>query len=58
MIDKDKKEIVDIRIKRKTGIMLYHGNNLVWEAVKSCFGRGMWINEKPWSNTDGWRNDR
>ena len=58
MIIRDNKEIVDIRIKGRTGTMLHRGRRLVWEAVKSCFGRGMWINDKPWSNTDGWRNDR
>lgn len=28
----------------------------VWQAIRSCFGRGFWSNIKPWSNTDGWRN--
>ena len=29
---------------------------MVWQAIRSCFGRGFWANWKPWSNTDGWRN--
>ena len=58
MFAREGKEIVDIRVQGKTGTMLYKGRRLVWEAVKSCFGRGMWINDKPWSNDDGWRNDR
>lgn len=58
MIFKDKKEVVDIHVNGKAGTMLYKGRTLLWEAVKSCFGRGMWINDKPWSNTDGWRNDK
>lgn len=28
----------------------------IWVAIKSCFGKGFWINEKPWDNLDGWRN--
>ena len=28
----------------------------VWEFIRSCFGRGFWANDKPWSNTDGWKN--
>lgn len=28
----------------------------VWQFIKSCFGRGFWANDKPWSNTDGYRN--
>ena len=58
MIFRNRKEIVDIHVHGKTGTMLYKGRRLFWEAVKSCFGRGMWINDKPWSNNDGWRNDR
>lgn len=58
MFTKDKEEVIDIHVNGKAGTMLYKGRTLLWEAVKSCFGRGMWINDKPWSNTDGWRNDR
>ena len=36
---------------------IYKGANLVWTAIKSCFGRGFWINEKPWVNTDSWKNN-
>lgn len=35
---------------------IYQGSRLVWQYIRSCFGRGYWINEKPWSNTDGWKN--
>ena len=35
---------------------VYYGARLVWEAVRSCFGKGYWINDKPWVNTDGWNN--
>ena len=35
---------------------VYYGAVLVWEAISSCFGSGMWINERPWSNTDAWNN--
>ena len=35
---------------------VYLGLKLIWQYVKSCFGRGYWINEKMWSNSDGWVN--
>ena len=35
---------------------VYHGLKLIWQYIKSCFGRGYWINEKQWSQTDGWAN--
>lgn len=28
----------------------------VWQYIRSCFGRGFWVNDKPWSNKDVWRN--
>lgn len=36
---------------------VYKGANLVWSAVKSCFGKGFWINDKPWLNSDAWNNN-
>ncbi|MBQ9203473.1 MAG: hypothetical protein IJ155_04435 [Prevotella sp.] len=35
---------------------IYHAGQLVWEAVKSCFGKG-WNNDLGWNNDDGWNND-
>lgn len=35
---------------------VYKGSQLVWSAIKSCFGKGYWINEQPWSNIDAWVN--
>lgn len=35
---------------------IYKGINLVWEAIKSCFGAGYWKNDAPWVNNEGWKN--
>ena len=35
---------------------VYKGLELVWNAIKSCFGKGYWINDKPWVNNDAWKN--
>lgn len=35
---------------------VYRGLVIVWEGIKSCFGGGLWLNEKPWLNTDAWKN--
>jgi len=35
---------------------VYYGLRLVWQYIKSCFGRGYWLDDKPWSNHDGWAN--
>lgn len=50
------KEITQVFKGSKNIIAIFKGNKLVWEAVNSCFGKGFWINEKPWSNDDGWKN--
>lgn len=36
---------------------IYHGARLVWELISSCFGKGYWINNAPFVNEDGWRNE-
>ena len=35
---------------------VYKGLILVWTAIRSCFGKGYWINDKPWINEDAWKN--
>lgn len=38
---------------------VYKGSQLVWltvtEAIKSCYGSGNWLSEKPWLNDDYWK---
>lgn len=35
---------------------VYRGARLVWIAIRSCFGAGFWVNDKPWLNEEGWKN--
>lgn len=35
---------------------LYYGAILIYQTIRSCFGRGFWINNKAWINKDSWRN--
>lgn len=37
--------------------VVYRYGKIIWQAIASCFGRGYWINEKPWVNSDGWKNE-
>lgn len=32
------------------------GATKVWEAVRSCFGSGVWRPLKPWKCKDPWKN--
>lgn len=56
MIYNNGKEITAIYRGGKTINAVYKGTQLVWQAVRSCFGKGFWNNVKPWSNQDGWKN--
>ncbi len=56
MIKKSGKTIESIIALGRTVAYVYKGARLVWEAIRSCFGSGRWINEKPWRNDDRWKN--
>ena len=47
-------------IQRKIGA-IHKGANLVWltiyNAIKSCFGSGTWLGDKPWLGDDIWKNN-
>lgn len=40
---------------------IYKGSKLVWvtvyNAIKSCYGSGTWIQDKPWLDNDFWKNN-
>lgn len=54
---KDGKQIEQIRYGSKAITAVYKGAVLVWQAVRSCFGSGFWVNKKPWINDEGWKNN-
>jgi len=49
------KEITEISVHNKLIAAVYKGMYLVWVAVRSCFGSGMWIEDKPWLYNEGWK---
>lgn len=36
---------------------IMYGFNIVWESILSCFSNGYWINDKRWTNNEGWKNN-
>lgn len=37
---------------------VYKGSRLVWSGIHSCFGSGVWLDEKPWLNEERWKDNR
>jgi hypothetical protein len=58
MINANKNEIVTLYKNKKLIQAIYKGKYLVWQGIRSCFGSGLWINEKPWINNETWKNNR
>lgn len=56
MITKDNKEITAVYYGRRVISAIYKGARLVWQAVRSCFGAGMWVDVKPWVNEEIWKS--
>jgi hypothetical protein len=56
MLKCSNKDIEQVYYGSKTVTAIYRGTKMVWEAVRSCFGSGAWINVKGWINTESWKN--
>lgn len=50
-------DIAIIQAKGKIIAAVYRGARLVWQAVRSCFGSGHWIDSKPWIDSEAWKNN-
>lgn len=55
MMINENKEVVGVNIGTRAISAIYKGASVVWQYVRSCFGKGFWINEKPWLDNDGWK---
>lgn len=54
MITKGNKTIVSRFIGKKQIVAIYKGTRLIWEYLVSCFAKGYWIDDKPWTDNSGW----
>ena len=54
MIYYNGKEPSEIHYLGKDIVNIYMALKEVWSSLLSCFGKGYWINELPWVDTDVW----
>ena len=54
-IKKNIKDTLAITAYGKVISRVHAMGRVVWNAVRSCFGAGYWIDDYPWSDTDGWK---
>lgn len=47
-----------IAIAGKRVSAIYYKGQLIWQAILSCFGSGVWLSSKPWISKDTWKNNR
>ncbi len=50
-------DLSSIQIGSKLLSAVQLGAKIVWQAIRSCFGSGFWVNEKPWINNESWKNN-
>lgn len=58
MIIKGGKQVVAIMRGNKVVQAVYHGAIPIWQAIRSCFGTGIWKSDKPWIGDDNWKNNK
>lgn len=58
MIRKNNKDATGIYFQNRVIQAVYQGARLVWQLIRSCYGTGIWLQERPWIDTDLWKNDK
>lgn len=56
MLHIGKHRVGRLYIGPKPVLLLYRGAVRIWQAIRSCFGSGRWLNSRPWINADRWKN--
>lgn len=56
MIHGGKQDVSAARLGFIVVSAIHLGAQLVWQAIRSCFGSGYWINTSPWKPDEGWKN--
>lgn len=58
MIRRNDREAVGIRLFGRAVAAIYYMGRLAWQAVRSCFGSGLWVSAKPWLGEEKWKDSK
>lgn len=36
---------------------MWRNGHIIWQGIRSCFGGGLWLDDKPWLDDDAWKNE-
>jgi len=56
MIYLGRKEITAFYLGHRPLSAIYKGSRLLWQAVRSCFGAGYSVEDKPWLDDEAWQD--
>lgn len=45
-------------VRREITAMYTGDGRLFWQLARSCYGTGVWLQDRPWLNSDRWKNDK
>lgn len=52
------KSVTSIMTGGKMLSAIWKAGHLVWMAVRSCFGSGIWRPDKPWLDDEKWKENK
>lgn len=58
MLKFGKRTLIGVTISNRTVHAISKGADTVIEFVRTCYGSGQWIENKPWLNDDTWKNEK
>lgn len=58
MLFKKGRKIIGIFVAGRTIKAVHYGAHLVWEAIRSCFGSGKWVDKYPWLDKELWKEGK
>ena len=58
MLNINGKTVVSMMRDGKILSAMYRNGQLIWQAVRSCFGSGIWVERKPWLDTEKWKDNK